>query len=63
MMDDTNEALRATPTLPGYDQVLVPGDKEYAAKEERSQGGIPLYPDVVESLMELSQELSVPLEL
>ena len=63
MMDDMNDALRATPTLPGYDQVLVPGDKEFRAREDRTRNGIPLEPDVIESLMELSQELNVPLEL
>ncbi|MCL0044308.1 Ldh family oxidoreductase [Dehalococcoidia bacterium] len=63
MMDGMCDDLRATPTLPGYDRVLVPGDKEFEAKEDRLRNGIPLYPDVVESLRMLSAELAIPLEL
>lgn len=63
MMDSMCDDLRASPTLPGYDRVLVPGDKEFEAKADRLRNGIPLYPDVVESLKMLSAELAIPLKL
>ena len=63
MMDEMCAGLRATPVLPGYERVLVPGDLEFQAKEERLKSGIPLHPSVVESLLELGRELNVPLEL
>ncbi|MCZ6789358.1 MAG: Ldh family oxidoreductase, partial [Chloroflexi bacterium] len=62
MMDEMGADLRATPTLPGYERVLVPGDKEAQAKEERLKEGIPLHPPVAESLLALGRELGVPLE-
>lgn len=63
MMDEMCIALRATPVLPGYDRVLVPGDPEFQTREERLKSGIPLHPSVVESLRQLGLELNVPLEL
>ena len=63
MMDEMGADLRATPTLPGYERVLVPGDKEARAREERLKEGIPLHPPVAESLLALGRELDVPLEL
>ena len=63
MMDEMCAGLRATPVLPGYERVLVPGDLEFRAREERLKSGIPLHPSVVESLLELGRELDVPLEL
>ncbi len=62
MMDEMAADLRATPTLPGYERVLVPGDREAQAKEERLKEGIPLHPPVAESLLALGRELGVPLE-
>ena len=63
MMDEMCAGLRATPVLPGYERVLVPGDLEFQAREERLKSGIPLHPSVVESLLKLGRELDVPLEL
>ena len=63
MMDEMGEKLRETPTLPGYDRVLVPGDKEAQARDAYLKEGIPLYPRVAEELIDLGHELEVPLEL
>lgn len=63
MMDEMGEKLRETPTLPGYDRVLVPGDKEAQARDAYLKEGIPLYPRVAEELINLGHELEVSLEL
>ena len=55
--------LRATPPADGFDRVLLPGDKEFAAKAERLASGIPLYKDTVESLRRVSATLGVPIAL
>jgi LDH2 family malate/lactate/ureidoglycolate dehydrogenase len=43
MMDDMIRELHATPPEPGADRVLVAGDPEFDAEEERSAKGIPLH--------------------
>jgi LDH2 family malate/lactate/ureidoglycolate dehydrogenase len=63
MMTEMGKDLRATPTVPGYGPVIVPGDKEQMVKEERLINGVPLKPEVVESLLFLGQELGVQLRI
>ncbi len=53
------EMRAATPTA-GHQQVLVPGDYEYAAEVERRAIGIPLHPEVVADLQKLGQSCQVP---
>ncbi|MFQ5827127.1 MAG: Ldh family oxidoreductase, partial [Dehalococcoidia bacterium] len=59
MMDDMLGTLRATPTASGEERVLVPGQKEHEMLQERSRYGIPLDPEVVESLKGLARELGL----
>ena len=42
MMDDMIRELHATPTLPGEDRVLVPGDPEADAMDDRLANGVPV---------------------
>ena len=63
MMTKMAKDLRATSTVPGYGPVIVPGDKEQLAKEERLRNGVPLKPEVVEPLLFLGQELGVRLPI
>jgi len=51
--------LRSARPADGYERVYVAGDLEHAAKEERLKLGIPLYPDVVESIRRVSIELGL----
>ena len=63
MLADMGQALRDTPRVEGAERVYVPGDKEREARERHLQQGIPLYPEVAESLRRVSRDLAVPLEL
>jgi LDH2 family malate/lactate/ureidoglycolate dehydrogenase len=42
MMDDMIRELHATPTLPGEDRVLVAGDPEMDATDDRIANGVPV---------------------
>ncbi|MSQ27229.1 MAG: Ldh family oxidoreductase [Dehalococcoidia bacterium] len=63
MMADMNRSLRETPRVEGADRVYVPGDKEREAKARHLARGIPLYPEVLESLRRVGRDLGVPLDL
>ena len=43
MMDEMIRTLHATPAEPGEERVLVAGDPEWEAEEERSEKGVPLH--------------------
>jgi len=53
--------LRALRPRAGVEAVLVPGDPEASAREERLRLGIPLDQETIEQLTELAAELSVPM--
>jgi LDH2 family malate/lactate/ureidoglycolate dehydrogenase len=42
MMDDMIRELHATPALPGEDRVLVAGDPEADAEDDRLANGVPV---------------------
>jgi LDH2 family malate/lactate/ureidoglycolate dehydrogenase len=63
MMANWLDEIRATPVAPGDDPVRVPGDRQAANKADRLINGIPLYPDVIESLRRASRRLGVPLDV
>jgi LDH2 family malate/lactate/ureidoglycolate dehydrogenase len=50
MMDDMVQTLHATPPEPGADRVLVAGDPEFDAEEERSKNGIPMHTSQYEGM-------------
>ena len=58
-MADYTRALRETPSAPGVEQVLVPGDIEADNAADRLQNGIPLHPDVIESLNQVARRLGI----
>jgi LDH2 family malate/lactate/ureidoglycolate dehydrogenase len=51
--------LKAIPSAPGHDEVLVPGEPEARARAERERDGIPLPPTLWATLTELSTDLGV----
>jgi L-2-hydroxycarboxylate dehydrogenase (NAD+) len=61
-IDDVVRTLRATRPARGTPAVLIPGDPERAAEQERETAGIPLLPPVLEDLCEISRRTGVPLE-
>ena len=59
MMDDMIRTLRSTAPAPGEERVLVPGQKEHEAFQDRSLLGIPLHAEVVGSLKEVARDLGI----
>mmetsp|Transcript_65602 Transcript_65602/g.207305 ORF Transcript_65602/g.207305 Transcript_65602/m.207305 type:complete len:177 (-) Transcript_65602:69-599(-) len=49
-MDHLVDTLKAQPRAEGVEEVMMPGEPESLAEAERSKSGVPLQPDVVESL-------------
>ena len=60
LMDEWMQGLKETPTAPGHDRVLVPGQPEFEAEMERREQGIPLHPEVIEWFENISRELEIP---
>jgi L-2-hydroxycarboxylate dehydrogenase (NAD+) len=54
--------LRASPRLPGFDAIRLPGDRRAQCRSERMREGVPLAPALLRQLDRLAQELKlVPL--
>jgi len=53
------QAFKQSPTLPGAERVLVAGQKEAEAMQERLQNGIPLHDRVVEELTKIGNRFDV----
>jgi len=58
-MDEFIFDLKSTPPADGHERVLVAGEPEWEALEERTQQGIPLHRDVVEWFRNTCAELGV----
>jgi LDH2 family malate/lactate/ureidoglycolate dehydrogenase len=52
---------KSSKTAAGYDEVLVAGDAEWRAEEQRRRDGIPLSDGVWRNLTEAARKLAVPL--
>jgi LDH2 family malate/lactate/ureidoglycolate dehydrogenase len=61
-IDDLVRTFRKTQPAPGTSGPLLPGDPEREAEEQRTRGGIPLLPAVVEDLRSLARRTGVPLD-
>ena len=51
--------MKATPAAPGYDEVLVAGDPEWRAEQERRRNGIPLGEGTWTALVNIASRLGV----
>lgn len=60
-LKQTISEIHASPTAPGVDRVLLPGEMEWAKREAALANGIELPPEPAESLRLLSQEMGLPL--
>ena len=58
---DLKRRVNAVPPAAGFDEVLVPGDLEARAREERSRDGIPIPAPVWKTLTDVARDLNVPL--
>ncbi|HMP79438.1 MAG TPA: Ldh family oxidoreductase [Pirellulaceae bacterium] len=61
-VDEWIAVFRATKPQPGTPGVLIPGDPEFQAEQERSAHGIPLIEPVVEELRDISRQTGIPWE-
>jgi LDH2 family malate/lactate/ureidoglycolate dehydrogenase len=61
MMDQMIRTLRETEPAEGAERVLVHGEKEFEALQDRRTNGIPLHPEIVGHLAKLASESGVPL--
>jgi LDH2 family malate/lactate/ureidoglycolate dehydrogenase len=57
--DEMRRRAQATPPAPGFEQVLVPGDLESAARAARQRNGIPVEDLLWQQLVDLAQSLNV----
>ncbi len=57
--DEMLGSLRSSPPAPGHQRVLVPGDPEAEAYEDRVERGIPVHPEVVDDLREIGTQTGV----
>ncbi|MDA1297813.1 MAG: Ldh family oxidoreductase [Chloroflexi bacterium] len=61
MMDEMIRELHATPAEPGEERVLVAGDPEWDAEEERSAKGVPLHNSQYDEMRACAQRLNAEL--
>jgi LDH2 family malate/lactate/ureidoglycolate dehydrogenase len=59
-IDDWIHTFRNTKPQPGSPGVLIPGDPERQAEQERAKSGIPLVLPVIEELRDISQKTGIP---
>ena len=58
-VDAMIDAIKASPTLPGFDEVRLPGERSTKLAEARLNGGIPMHPALVPVLAEMATELGI----
>jgi L-2-hydroxycarboxylate dehydrogenase (NAD+) len=51
--------LKASPVLPGFDAIRLPGEQRRTRRAERMANGVPVFPEVVEQLDKLAGELRI----
>ncbi len=59
MMDDYMRTLKETPPAPGHDRVLVAGQLEWEAEQERRLNGIPLHREVIDWFTQICNDLNI----
>lgn len=51
--------MKASPTLPGFDEVRLPGESSYKKRAEREVSGVPIHQNLMASLDKLADELGI----
>ncbi|MBN1686716.1 MAG: Ldh family oxidoreductase [Spirochaetales bacterium] len=63
LMDEMIEAYDALPKLPGVKNIYIAGSYEAEVQKDREANGIPLLPQVIQTLKEAAGELGVEFDL
>jgi L-2-hydroxycarboxylate dehydrogenase (NAD+) len=58
-VDDVWEMMKSSPTLPGFDEVRLPGERSGKLCEERIAHGVPLSPELRKVLDDLADRLKI----
>ncbi len=58
-MDNWITRFRSAEPIPGFDQVLIPGDPERIIAAERMEQGIPVHEEVDEDLRQIASQLGI----
>lgn len=58
-VDAVARAMKASPTLPGFDEVRLPGERGHRARIDRAANGIPIHDALYDSLRALAADLGV----
>ena len=61
-LDSMVQTLNESPPAPGFERVLVPGQKEAETLKHRQEHGIPISDSTWSELQSLSQQFGIPLE-
>ena len=59
LMDEFLSTLSGTPTAPGHERVLFPGQLEWETYQIRKSQGIPLHKEVIQWFSDICQELGI----
>ena len=62
-MDTWLQTLKDTPPAPGNERVLVAGQMEWEAEQDRIANGIPLHPDVIGWFRDTCAQMEIPFNL
>ena len=62
-MDEWLQTLKETPPAPGAERVLVAGQMEWEAEQDRIANGVPLHPDVIQWFRETCSQMDIPFNL
>lgn len=54
------EAVRSVPPVAEVERVVIPGDPEAMAREDRSANGVPLDQETIEQLIALGEQIGIP---
>ena len=58
-VDDAIRAIKSSPTLPGFEEVLLPGENSFRKREDYQVNGIPLSSALHEGLNDLAENLGI----
>ena len=58
-VDTVVRTMKASPTLPGYDEVKLPGEQSFKKRQDRETYGVPMRNELLQTLAETADELGV----